>query len=31
MLQPIPPKMVDREKIAIDDPMLLDIAAEIDR
>ena len=31
MLQPIPPKMVDKEKITIDDPVLLDIAAEVDR
>ena len=31
MLQPIPPKMVDKEKITIEDPMLLDIAAEVDR
>lgn len=31
MLQPIPPKMVDKEKITIDDPFLLDIAAEVDR
>ena len=31
MLQPVPPKMVDREKVTIDDPFLLDIAAEADR
>ena len=31
MLQPVPPKMVDREQITIDDPMLLDVAAEVDR
>ena len=31
MLQPIPPKMVDKEKVSIDDPFLLDIAAEVDR
>lgn len=31
MLQPIPPKMVDKEKVTIDDPFTLDIAAEVDR
>ena len=31
MLQPVPPKMVDREKVTIDDPFVLDIAAEVDR
>lgn len=31
MLQPIPPKMVDKEKVSIDDPFLLDVAAEVDR
>ncbi len=31
MLQPVPPKMVDREQITIEDPILLDVAAEVDR
>ena len=31
MLQPIPPKMVDKEKVSIEDPFMLDIAAEVDR
>ena len=30
-MQPIPPKMVDKEKVTIDDPFTLDIAAEVDR
>ena len=31
MLQPIPPKMVDKEKVTIEDTFLLDVAAEVDR
>lgn len=31
MLQPIPPKMVDKEKLMIEDTFLLDVTAEVDR
>jgi len=31
MLAPIPPKMIDKEMVTINDPFLLDIAAEVDR
>ena len=31
MLQPIPPKMVDKEKVSVVDSFLHDIAAKVDR